>query len=166
MTQGIFMDKDWIFTNDEYICDLRAVGVLIKDNRILVQRECGGNEFALPGGHIKIGETLCDGLIREFKEETDADIFCKRLLWTEECFWESRGKSAHTIAFYYLIDLCEGSEIPDENEFISHKDNCNVLIGWMPVDEIRNVIIYPEFLIKEIYNLTDYPKHFVSKILF
>ena len=157
------MEKDWIFMNDDYICDLRVVGVLIRDNKILVQRERGGNEFALPGGHIKIGETLGDGLAREFKEETGADIICERLLWSEECFWEWNGKKSHTIAFYYLTELSEGSQISDDSEFLSHKDNCNVLIGWMPVDEIRNVTIYPEFIKKEIYNLSDYPKHFVSK---
>lgn len=42
------------------------------------------------------------------------------------------------------------------------KDNCNVVFGWMPIDEIQNVIIYPDFLKKEIYNLNEYPKHFVS----
>lgn len=157
------MEKDWIFMNDDYICDLRVVGVQIRDNKILVQRERSGNEFALPGGHIKIGETLCDGLAREFKEETGADIICGRLLWSEECFWEWNGKKSHTIAFYYLTELSEGSQISDDSEFLSHKDNCNVLIGWMPVDEIRNVTIYPEFIKKEIYNLSDYPKHFVSK---
>lgn len=80
------MDKDWLFKTEEYICDVRTVGVLFKDDKILVQREADGNEYALPGGHIKIGETLEDGLVREFKEETNADIKCKRLLWTEECF--------------------------------------------------------------------------------
>lgn len=25
------MEKDWIFKTDEYICDLRTVGVLIRD---------------------------------------------------------------------------------------------------------------------------------------
>ena len=67
------MQKDWIFTFENSICDLRTVGVLIRDGKILVQRDRGGNEYALPGGHVKIGETLDDGLIREFKEETDAD---------------------------------------------------------------------------------------------
>lgn len=52
------MDKDWSFKTDEYICDLRTVAVLIKDKKILVQRDRNGNEYALPGGHIKIGETL------------------------------------------------------------------------------------------------------------
>lgn len=72
------------------------------------------------------------------------------------------GKQAHNIAFYYLIELDENFEIPDE-EFISQKDNCNVLIGWMPIDEIQNVTIYPEFIKKEIFRLNEPMKHFVSK---
>lgn len=156
-------EKDWLFYAEEYICDLRTVGVLLKDGKILVQRDANGNEYALPGGHIKIGETLEDGLVREYKEETGADIVCKRMLWSEECFWKWNGKKAHNIAFYYLIELCGENHIPDNGEFVSHKDNCNVVIGWMPIDEIQNVIIYPEFLKKEIYDLDGEIKHFVSK---
>lgn len=156
-------EKDWIFSSDKFVCGLRTVGVLIKDNKILVQHDKDENEYALPGGHIKIGETLENGLIREYKEETDVEIRIKRLLWSEECFWEWEGKQAHNIAFYYLIEECEGFEIPDNGEFISHKDNCNVLIGWLPIEEIKNIIIYPEFLKEEIYNLHDPIKHFVSK---
>lgn len=157
------MEKDWLFTTDEYICDLRTVGVLVKDDKILVQRDRNGNEYALPGGHVKIGETLEDGLIREYKEETGADIKCIRMLWSEECFWEWKGKQAHNIAFYYLIEFCDGSDIPDLGEFVSHKDNCNVLIGWMPISELQKVTIYPEFIKQEIDRLDEPMKHFVSK---
>lgn len=59
------MDKDWLFSIDEYICGVRTVAVLVKDNKILVQRDRNGTEYALPGGHLKIGETLEDGLVRE-----------------------------------------------------------------------------------------------------
>lgn len=156
------MSKDWIFSTAEYICDLRTVAVLVKDNKILVQRERNGNEYALPGGHVKIGETLEAGLLRETMEEMGVKIECKRLLWSEECFWKWNGKQAHNIAFYYLVELCDGMEIPDNGEFVSHKDNCNVVIGWMPIEKIQNLTIYPEFLKKEIYNLKDSIKHFVS----
>ncbi len=33
------LDKDWLFRSDEFICELRAVGVLVKNNKILMQ--CG-----------------------------------------------------------------------------------------------------------------------------
>ena len=63
--------------------------------------------------------------------------------------------------YYYLID--DNSVIPDTGEFTSHKDNCNVVLGWMPIEEIQNVIIYPEFLKNEISHLDEPVKHFVSK---
>ncbi len=157
------LEKDWLFSAETYICDIRTVGVLVKNNKILVQRDKDGNEYALPGGHIKIGETLEDGLIREYKEETGIDIRIKHMLWSEECFWEWGGRQAHNIAFYYLIEECDGFEIPDVGEFVSHKDNCNVIIGWMDIDQIQNVVIYPEFLKNEIHNLNGQIKHFVSK---
>jgi ADP-ribose pyrophosphatase YjhB (NUDIX family) len=156
-------DKDWLFTSDEYICDLRTVAVLVQDGKILVQRERNGNEYALPGGHVKIGETLEDGLIRETLEEMGVRIECKHILWSEECFWEWNGKQAHNIAFYYLVELCEKLDIPDNGEFVSHKDNCNVVIGWMPIQKLKEITIYPEFLKEEIYRLDEPMKHFVSR---
>ena len=156
-------DKDWLFAGDGYICDLRTVGVLIKDGMILVQRDKGGSDYALPGGHVKIGETTAEGLIREYKEETGADITCKRLLWTEECFWNWNGKAAHNIAFYYLIELCENADIPMGSAFMSHKDNCNVLLEWMPIENLKDITVYPAFIKDEIYALDVPPKHFITK---
>lgn len=157
------MEQDWMFKVDNHICDVRTVGVLVRNGKILVQREAGGSEYALPGGHIRIGETLEDGLIREFREETGAEIRCRRMLWSEECFWEWNGRKAHNLAFYYRIDLESGSDIPDTGAFVSHKDNCNVVLGWLPVEEIQDLTIYPGFLKGEITCLDGPIKHFVSK---
>ena len=88
---------------------------------------------------------------RNIAKQSAGKIKCKRLLWSEECFWKWNGRKAHTIAFYYLVELCENQAIPDTGDFISLKDNCNVVLGWMPIDELQNVTIYPEFLKKEIY---------------
>lgn len=159
----IIIYKDWLFETNEYLCGLRTVAVLVKDNKILVQKDINGNEYALPGGHIRIGETLEGGLIREISEEISVDVKCNRLLWSEECFWKWNGKQAHSIAFYYLVELCENQEIPDKGELVSQKDNCNVVIGWMPIEKLQSIVIYPEFLKREIYNLNDSVKHFVSK---
>ena len=156
------MEKDWLFAIDNCICDVRTVGVFIRDNMILVQRERNGSEYALPGGHVKIGESLEQGLIREYKEETGADISCLRMLWSEECFWVWNGRKAHNFAFYYLIELCEASTISDVGDFVSHKDNCNIVFEWIPIDQIQNMTIYPEFLKREIYHLDGPMQHFVS----
>ena len=157
------MGKDWLFVADNSVCDVRSAGVLLRDGKILVQRERDGKEYALPGGHIKIGETLEDGLIREYREETGAEISCVRMLWSEECFWEWNGRNAHNLAFYYLVTLRDALAIPDTGTFFSHKDNCNIVLERMPVERLQNATVYPEFLKKEIYRLDGPIHHFVSK---
>ncbi len=159
----MILEKDWLFSSDAYTCSLRAAGLLMKNSKILVQRDLHGDEYALPGGHIKIGETLEDGLIREYREEMGADILIKRLLWSEECFWEWNGKQAHTLTFYYLINLYDGARIPDQDEWIAHQDNSNVVSGWLPIDEIGHVTLYPLFLKDEIHSLKDPIKHFITR---
>lgn len=154
---------DWIFRTDGYICDLRTVGVLVRDGKLLVQRDRDGDEYALPGGHVKIGETTADGLVREYREETGADIVVGRLLWTEECFWQWKGIQAHNISFYYLIELAAGSELPDAGAFVSHRDNSNVVIGWMPIEKLADITIYPDFIKEQIYHLDTAPLHFVTR---
>ncbi len=156
-------EKDWLFSSDTYTCGLRAAGLLIQNNRIFVQRDLHGNAYALPGGHIKIGETLQDGLIREYKEETGADIRIKRLLWSEECFWEWNGRQAHSLNFYFLIERCGGRQIFDQGEWIAHRDNDKVVVGWLPIDDIGRVTLYPLFLKDEIRRLQDPIKHFVTR---
>ena len=154
--------KDWIFSGEEYVCDLRVAGVLVRDGLLLMQRDRGGNEYALPGGHVKIGEVMTDSLVREFMEETGAKIECRNLLWTEECFWEYRGKKVHNIAFYYRIELCSGSDIADRGEFVASRDNSDVLLGWTPIEKIGQMTIYPEFIKQRIHRLNQPTAHFVT----
>lgn len=146
------MKKDWSF---------RSAGVLIRNGKILVQREKGGEEYALPGGHIEMGETSREALVREYAEETGADISCGRLLWIEESLWRQDGKDSSAMNFYYIVELC-GEDIPDTGEFVPQKDNESVLYGWIPIENLGKVKIYPEFLSGEIEHLEKYPKRFVS----
>lgn len=157
------MDKDWLFRTDEYTCDLRTVGVIVRDGKLLVQRDREGNEYALPGGHVKIGEATIESLVREFKEETGADITIDKLLWTEECFWEYNGRHIHSLAFYYLVQLTNDSDIPDTGEFVPHRDNCNVVLGWLPVGMLEGITIYPDFIKQAIYELDRSPRHFITR---
>lgn len=157
------MNKDINFKTDDYTFSIRTVGVTVRDGKVLLQRENDGNEYALPGGTVKLGETSIETLVREYKEETGDDIIVNRLIWTEENFWKYGGKKQHSIAFYYLVDFCDEANTLKLNEFVSQKDNCNVVLGWMPIEELKNITVYPTFLKDETYNLDSEIKHFISR---
>lgn len=157
------MKKDWLFQSDGAICNFRTAGILIRDDKILVQRDRNGTEYALPGGHVAVGETSAQSLVREFQEETGADIVCKDLLFTEECFWQWNHTFTHTLAFYYRIALVNQEDIPNTGAFVSQKDNCAVVLGWLPLAEVQNITLYPHFLKDELMNLPKITKHYVSQ---
>jgi len=152
---------DILFHKDDYVFSYRVAGVLLHGNKILLQKPTNDTGYALPGGHVKIGESSIESLIREYKEETGADIICSRLIWVEENFWKWNGKDTHGVAFYYLISLKNDSDIPD-GFFKSHKDNCNVMLEWVTIEEMKELTIYPLFLKEKIDNISDNIEHFMS----
>ena len=149
---------DWLFTTENGICHVRVAGILLKDNRLLVQRD-QEQVYALPGGHLGFGETTAEALKREFQEEMGLDILCERLLWTEENFWRWDGKDAHNLGYYYLIQLPEGFPAPKPGTPM--KDNGNIRFDWLPIDRLEDVVLYPDFLKTEIFCLDGPPKHFI-----
>lgn len=46
---------------------------------------------------------------------------------------------------------------------MSHKDNCNVVLVWMPIEKLAELTIYPEFIKEQIYNLDAASMHFVTR---
>lgn len=152
---------DWMFENENSICYVRVAGVLLKENKILLQKIKDRNEYALLGGQLRFGETLEETLMREYKEEIGAKIVCRRLFWTEENFWSWKGKDTHNLNYYFLIDLYEG-EVAAET-FIQMNDNKNVEFGWVALDDLDNKKIFSQFLKSELKNFSDYPKHFIRK---
>lgn len=153
------MAQDWLFKTEEGTCDFRCAGVIIRNGKVLLQRDRG--EYALIGGHVQLGETGEEAVVREWKEELGVNIRCRRMLWTEECFWEWQGRMTHTLSFYYLADFCDGSDFPDDGQFRPQRDNPRIEIGWVPVEQLDGLTVYPEFLKRQIHELK--PGHFITR---
>ena len=97
------------FKEKEYSFHYRVIGVIVRDNKYLVQNIDGKDYYVLPGGHVRVGESSDDALIREIKEEVEIDIVREdfRLFCYHENIFERNGKIEHWIEQYYLVDSGE-----------------------------------------------------------
>lgn len=154
------MAQDWLFVSEDHMMDLRVAGVLIHQGKLLVQREINGSVYALPGGHVQAGESLEAALLRELREEAGVSVVCERMLWSEECFWRSGGRQAHTISFYYRIKAV--AAFPMALPSFPHRDNARVLFEWLALDDVPHVTLYPSFLKHELHRLHEPMRHFIS----
>jgi 8-oxo-dGTP diphosphatase len=98
--------------------------LLVKDGKaLLVHRPPGisfGDLWDLPGGHVKYGETLTQGLSREVKEETGLNVGrCAR----------SYKASERNHTFFYCEDW--SGELMDE--LPEHDD-----YAWVALDDIKD----------------------------
>ena len=55
------------------------------------------NAVTIPGGHVELGDTNAQTLVRELKEEIGADITVGDLKWVAEIFFPWGDKPCHQI---------------------------------------------------------------------
>ena len=94
------------FKEREYSFHYRVVGVIVRDNKYLIQNIGGKDYYVLPGGHVRIGESSDDALIREIREELEIDILKNefRLFCYHENIYEKNNRVEHWIEQYYIIN--------------------------------------------------------------
>lgn len=124
---------------------LRAV--IVHDDKILV---CKSNDqppiYYLPGGHLKMGEEMAQGLKREIREEVGAEI--KNLKFLE--FFENRfthnNVYNHEINFLYQVDL----KSKNPKSIKCQEDNFSII--WLEISKLSTSELLPscikEYLIK------------------
>ncbi len=86
---------------------LRAYGILIKNNQVLLADEClNGFSFTkFPGGGVELGEGIADALKREMMEEGQLLVKDMQHFYTTDFFQVSAFRPEdQIISVYYLID--------------------------------------------------------------
>jgi phosphoglycolate phosphatase len=103
--------------------------------------------YTVPGGHVELGETCEDALVREIKEEVGLDIKVLELISIQQVIYPKEfWKRAHFIFFDYLCSAEQNQDpIVDSNEIQS-------TIWVKPRDALR-------------LNIDRYLKHFIQRLL-
>ncbi len=123
--------------------------------------------YSIPGGHVSYGETSSETLIREFKEEINADIKIEKLVMVGENFFPWGNRPCQQISLYYEVSLCDERQIPLEGSFEAIDELGNERIDldflWIPLSEIQNLCVYPSNIKDDLISLPENIKYSVYK---
>lgn len=99
---------------------LGAYGILFDEQgRVLMGSDPNmGFGWNLPGGGVNKDETLEQGLVREFEEETGLQVRVGRPVANEDSFCiMPTGRPIHGVLHYYLVEVVGGELLPEGNGF-------------------------------------------------
>jgi ADP-ribose pyrophosphatase YjhB (NUDIX family) len=162
-----FARNDISFNGEKYSFSYRVAGILIRDGKTLLQKPNNAAEYAFPGGQVAFGETHADALVREWREEVGADVEVAALKWVEENIFPWGGKTFQQICLDYLVELKDESQIPLSGSFISKEyretDDNAIYFYWVPLDEVKNIAVYPANTAELLTRLDGGVEHFVYR---
>ncbi|PSL34380.1 ADP-ribose pyrophosphatase YjhB (NUDIX family) [Planomicrobium soli] len=151
---------DTTFTLKDNVFNYRVAGIWVENGYVLLHKQANDSHWALPGGRARMLEDSKSCLVREMKEELDVVIEIERLLWSVENFFSYAGKNFHEIGFYYLIRGVEPPSFYQTAPFFGPEGD-RLIYQWVPVPEICNVALYPEFLRKALIELPKETQHLI-----
>ena len=143
----------------------RVAGIIIHNNKLLVMKDENSPYYYIPGGKVGLQELSTDAIKREIREEINIDVKVKRMLWIVENFFkdDESGENFHEIGFYYLLELNDEKIFEKGNEFIMTEGGKHRLVFyWKPLEEIKDLYLYPLFIKENILKLPNSIKHIVE----
>lgn len=152
--------RDILFRTEDAVFSYRVAGICMQNGKVLLQTTSDGDPtFAFPGGHVALGETNAETLIREFREEIGADVRVGELKWVAEVFFSWGEKPCHQICLYYMVDI-ENPEVPKDGVFSAE---AHLEFHWVPIEETAGMEIYPANARELLSQLDEGVQHFIYR---
>ena len=96
-----------------------AGAVIVRDDRILLQRRTDNGKWGLIGGLLEMNETYEEAALREIREETGLEVALDSFLGifhNHDMVW-GNGDAAHVIAAMYTARIVSGEPRIDEESY-------------------------------------------------
>ncbi|MCU6793782.1 NUDIX domain-containing protein [Paenibacillus sp. WQ 127069] len=143
---------------------VRVGGIVLHNNKILLQRAIENEKWFLPGGRAEFFENAGTTIEWEIMEEFAVPVVDKKLVWFVENFTTYPAMHLHEIAFYFLVTLLPENPIfLKELEFIGEEPN--FVNRWVSLAQLDNYFIIPQFVVSElkIFDINLGVKHLVNR---
>lgn len=147
-------EKDINIKIQDVLLNVRAVAIIVFNDKILFQKRKQDKFWALPGGKIKAGEKSEHTIIRELKEELEISKFkIEKCNSVSEYFFKYDGNLIHQYIFSYIVKVDNSEWIFEEEEFDGKEKNENLIFKWFSLNSLKDAPIKPDFLKKQIENI-------------
>ena len=148
-------DRDINIKIQDTLLNIRAVAIIVHDNKILFQKRKNDEFLALPGGKVRVGEKSIDTINRELREELEIHNFeIKNCNSISEYFFTFKNTSTHQYIFSYIVEVDDKEWIIEEKGIFNGKElDKDLIFNWFSIDSLDCVSIKPDFLKKQIENI-------------
>ena len=142
------MARDVKFWKDDGSFKLRCCGIIKIEDKYLISN-CDSCEFwGFPGGHVLLGESSDNAVVRETFEETNIETNIKEILATIQLFFKREdGMPFHEIGFYYLLEPKNNVKLKDFE--LEENDNGKIrkhVFKWVTIDQLKEIDVRPSDL--------------------
>ncbi|MDD5091126.1 MAG: NUDIX domain-containing protein [Candidatus Wallbacteria bacterium] len=128
-----------------------AKAIIIEDGKILCVKfqDRDGFWYILPGGGQNHGETLTEALIRECREELNAEVKPGKLRFIRDYIsahheFAHEDNDAHQVEFMFSCSLLSGENLGPGSE----PDPGQLGVEWLPLERLDDFRLYPQALKK------------------
>lgn len=148
---------------EDYKLNIRAGGVIIHNNKLLVHKNKNKSHYCLPGGRVEIGESSRDTIKREINEELGRDIDVLDYACTVENFFEMNNSKYHEIYFIYKIEFKDEKDRKIEETLKNNEGKENLIYEWLDLSKLDEYNLVPKCLNK-IIKEENINKHIIYKV--
>jgi ADP-ribose pyrophosphatase YjhB (NUDIX family) len=120
----------------------RAGALVIRDRKLLLISEKNQNFFWTPGGGLETGEDYKAALVRELKEELDAELASATL------FFEFVDNDADEEVRYFLVTLTSDPTPTDSATKLLHYTKRDYERNEIPISKRIYALVYPQLIAK------------------
>ena len=118
---------------NSHLFKVRTSGIIMKDNKILVEQYRDTSYFTLPGGYVEIGEDSSSAIIREIKEEVGVRINKNNIHPLYDRYLVKERFNNHFMYPFYAVCNKEASEFKVQKEELSY-------VKWYSIDKVIEMI--------------------------
>ena len=143
----------------------KAGAIIIHDNHVLMVKNENFPYYYTVGGRVNLGETSEDAVMREVLEETGVRLEIERLAFVHEnlftgSIFGAKDELFHEVAFYYLMKPSD--KIKKFKCTSVGADGGAETLHWLPIAELSNYDLFPDFYKTELSHLEKGVGHFIT----